>query len=78
MSGEDCCVPHRAVLAEKFKGIAEKNEAMIMGQMLHKVFQAAVVKCQEDGSSLRGGTLEIFIRQSTEDTVSALDSLDNL
>lgn len=64
------------MLAERFKGVGERNEAMILGQMLHKVFQTAVVKCQDE--SLRGEPLETYIKQTVENTVLALDSLDNL
>ena len=72
------CYQNRAVLAEKFKGIGERSEAMILGQMLHKVFQSTLMRCQEEGASLRGEALVKAIRQSAESTVSALESLDNL
>ncbi len=78
--GEECCLNfiHRAVLAERFKGNAGRGEAMILGQILHKVFQTTLMKYQKEGASLRGKALENFIKKSVEETVSALDSLDNL
>ena len=68
----------RAVLAERFKGGTERTEAMIIGQMLHKLFQSTIMRCQEEEGLLRGEKLEDVIKESAESIVLSLESLDNL
>lgn len=38
-----CMHAHRAVLGEQFRGERREGEAMLMGQLLHEVFQHVLV-----------------------------------
>ncbi len=55
---------------------------MFFGQILHKVFQATLVKCQEEGVPLKLKdtmcTLQEAIAKEMKDTLTSLESLDNL
>lgn len=51
---------------------------MVLGQMLHKIFQATLSKCQEVGVALRPEALQEFTTEEVKSTLSSLDSLDNL
>lgn len=68
----------RSVLAERFKGISEETEAMILGQMLHKVFQAILMRCQEMGGDMRGVALEEALKKEAGNVVTSLESLNHL
>ena len=52
--------------------------AMIMGQLLHKVFQATIVKCQELGEALRGEALHQLITEEARSVLKSLDCLEHL
>ena len=69
---------HRSLLAEKFKNTSGQSEAMVIGQMLHKIFQATLIKCQESARSLRGELLHQAITKEVRSVVTCLDSLDHL
>ena len=64
----------RAVLADRFKGVSEPSEAMILGQMLHKIYQATLNNYHEVDEDVRVMMLE----KEIERTVTSLDSLDSL
>ena len=69
---------HRSIFAEKFKGGSKGNKAMVFGQMVHKIFQATLTKCQEVGMSLRDEALREFVMKEVNDTLTHLDFLEQL
>lgn len=68
----------RAVLADKFKGGSEQNEAMVLGQMLHKVFQATLMRCQAADMTLSGAALLEAINKEVKCSITSLEALDSL
>ena len=68
----------RAVLAEKFKGLSDTSEAMIIGRMLHEVFQQVLLRRQEVGVSLRGVALKAAVMEGIRGVISTLESLNDL
>lgn len=68
----------RAVLAEKFKGLSNASEAMIVGRMLHEVFQRVLVRRQKVGVSTRGVALKAVVMEEIKGVVSTLESLNDL
>ena len=69
----------RSVLADKFKMYFGENEAMVLGQMLHAVFQRTLVRCQEVGvAALQNEVLENIIREEVKKTITSLVTLDRL
>lgn len=66
----------RCVLSDKFKGASRNNKAMILGQMLHKIFQATVFKCQK--MALRPEALCELVTEEVKSTLTSLESLDDL
>lgn len=68
----------RAVLSDKFKGQKVGSEAMIIGQMLHEVFQRVLLKRQEIGSSLSGDKLVGVVREELENVLLSVKSLEQL
>ena len=66
------------MLAEKFKSFSGENEAMIIGRMLHEVFQRVLVTKQEVGVSLVGVALRDTIKKEIQSVVSEVESLDQL
>ena len=70
---------HRAVLSEKFKSQRSGgNEAMVIGQLLHEVFQRVLLRRQEAGPSLSGGELGGVIREEIKKVLNTVDTLDQL
>ena len=70
--------PIRAVLADRFKGLSDASEPMIMGRMLHEVFQRVLLRRQEVGVSMRGMALKDAVMEEIRGVVSTLESLDQL
>lgn len=68
----------RAVLAEKFKGLSDASEAMIIGRMLHEVFQRVLLRRQEVDVLLRGVALKAGIMEEIKGVISTLESLNDL
>ena len=65
-------------MAEKFKGLSDTSKAMIIGRMLHEVFQRVLLRRQEMGVSLRGVALKDAVMEEITGVVSTLESLNDL
>ena len=72
--------PPRAVLSERFKGGSRETEAMVMGRMLHVVFQNTLVRRQEVGvaNAERGVACSRIVAEEIAKVVSSLSSADQL
>lgn len=66
------------MLADKFKGYSGESEAMVIGKMLHEVFQRVLLRRQDVGVALVGVDLREAIMKEIQSTVSTLDSLNQL
>ena len=52
--------------------------AMIFGQMLHKIFQAALARCQDVGVALGAEALYEVVMEEVKTTLTSLESLEQL
>ena len=83
LTSDLCCgllsVSLRSVLVEKFKGSSSDSEVMVLGQMLHAVFQATVVKVQRmEVRARQPRVLERVIRQEARKCCTSLKMLESL
>lgn len=51
---------------------------MIFGQMLHKIFQATLARCQDAGMALGAEALCEIVTEEVKTTSSSLESLEQL
>ena len=65
-------------MADKFKGLSDASEAMIIGRLLHEVFQRVLLRRQEVGVLLRGVALKDAVIEEIGGVVSTLESLNDL
>ena len=66
-------------MAEKFKTYSGDNEAMILGQLLHTVFQGTLRRCNSINMIvLQKEALEMVIREEVKKTIFSLETLDRL
>lgn len=65
-------------MADKFKGLSDASEAMIIGRLLHEVFQRVLLRQQEVGMLLRGVALKDAVIEEIGGVVSTLESLNDL
>lgn len=69
----------RAVFYEKFKSQRSfGNEAMILGQLLHEVFQQVLLLRMEAGTDLSGAKLESAVREEMDKVLTSVDTLNKL
>ena len=65
-------------MAEKFKSFSCDNQAMVIGRMLHEVFQRVLSIRQDVGVSLMGVALRDTVMKEIQSVVSTVESLDQL
>ena len=65
-------------MADKFKDYAGGSEAMVVGKMLHEVFQRVLLRRQEEGAALRDKALKDTVSREIQSVVSTLESLNQL
>ncbi len=69
----------RAVLSEKFKSQRSTgSEAMLIGQLLHEVFQHVLLRRKEVGPSLSEAKLSDVVIQEIRKVLMSIDTLDQL
>ena len=67
------------MLSEKFKSQRfTGNEAMMIGQLLHEVFQRVLLRRKEIGPSLSGAKLSGVVIQEMRKVLTSIDTLDQL
>ena len=77
-------------MAEKFKGCFRESEPLVLGQMLHRIFQTIATKYEETGGSqvpqgahredINGTltSLQDAVIEEMKSTLTSMDSLDHL
>jgi len=69
----------RSVLVERFRGSSRDSEAMVLGQLVHSLFQSLLVKAQRlQARARQPRVLERIVRREIKALCTSLKTLEAL